>query len=194
MALKPEFWKMNNSLPLNISIRLVLLVLLGFGLNTGLNAKVRFIDLLNELKEADFVQEVEILGYADTLMLYRIPGTADTLRQDCRIRGASESFRERMKAHAGASQAICAGQWPAEGETVLMVVKDARVRLFARRQGDVYRFWDPLVLPFANSVFRLSEKDQVLPLPDCQSTSSRLETAQMCPDGCLFPIVRIRKK
>ena len=57
------------------------------------SAKLIVIDIRQTLAEATVIRSVVVIGYKDSMMLYRLENSKDTLRVLCKTRSFSEPFR-----------------------------------------------------------------------------------------------------
>jgi len=141
-----------------------------------------------ELEKAAMIRTVIVYGYTDTTMLYGKPGTHDTF-----------SVRSRTRVDFSKTDTIgilsktMAGKWPMKDQQVLLVADSLnKVALLAVKVKEVYRFWDPNSIPFANSIIIFEKKKGFHPLPLCHNISHiRLDN---CDDGCLVEVSVVKEK
>jgi hypothetical protein len=169
-------------------MKIILLTLLAV---LPLSTKTTIIYIENTMEKATTRQLITVYGYKDDMMLYGISTSKDTLKTSCIFRDDSEKNRIYLVEHKAIKPTDLAGKWPDAGEKVLFI-EEERTVLFAKIQGDIYRFWDPKSSPFANSVFSMEAGSAYVPLEECLADKN--ETYNMCTDGCLAPKEYINKK
>lgn len=137
-------------------------------------------------KSVSYVKEIKVLEYVgDTVMVYCDLKTNDTLRLECKWKKYSESSIRIIKEN-NPDYSSWEGTFPKRGEVVTMLwYKNGRNRvLFARKEKENLRFWDPLSIPFANSVFYISKNSSFKLTAICKSERLQ-EDGFYCSDGFL---------
>ncbi|AFM04743.1 hypothetical protein Fleli_2371 [Bernardetia litoralis DSM 6794] len=131
--------------------------------------------------------DIKVIGYiGDSIMTYVNINNQDTLNLDCKLKNYSESSIKIMKEN-NPNYNSWEGTFPKIGETVTMINYEYggnRV-LFARKEKGNYRFWDPMSIPFANSVFFVAKEGTYKPTELCKN-DYQTETEFHCSDGFLI--------
>ncbi len=150
-------------------------------------AKVRLIHIDQSLNRAKSIKKIFIIGYNDSMMLYKLLNSNDTLRIYCQTKKESESFREILMVRKLITKTDLTGKWPNIGQQVLIVVDSINeVSLFAIKSGNNYRFWDPSSTPYSNSVFIIPKEKPYKPLEICTDWDpDKNDNYWRCTDGCL---------
>jgi hypothetical protein len=163
------------------------------------SAKVRVINVKKTLQEAKTIKTIIIIGYKESLLLYRFVNSEDTLSISCDTKRISEPFRLTLIEKNVILSTDLSGKWPDIGQEVLIVINsNNRVSLFAIKKGDDYRFWDPNSIPFANSVFLIPMERPYKPLDNCVDWGQLLrlnkdDSFWRCTDGCLVIAFDLKK-
>lgn len=133
------------------------------------------------------IEEIKIIGYTgDSIMTYTNLGNQDTFNLNCNWKKYSESSFKTMKKN-DPNYDSWEGTFPKEGESVIMLSYEyggSRI-LFARKNSEKYRFWDPKSIPFANSVFFTTTESKYQPTKVCKDQYQE-ETELHCSDGFLI--------
>ncbi len=133
------------------------------------------------------ITEIKVIGYVgDTIMNYIDIESQDTLKLDCKWKKYSESSIKIMKENDSTYNSL-EGTFPEVGETLLMLTYEygGNRILFARKEKEYYRFWDPKSIPFANSVFFVAKHRIYKPTELCKD-SYQTKTEFHCSDGFLI--------
>lgn len=152
-----------------------------------LHAKSIFIpvdSIFNHIKE---ITEIKVVGYTgDSVMNYIDIKSQDTLKLNCKWKKYSESSIKIIKENNPTYNSL-EGTFPEVGEILLMLNYEyGRNRiLFARKEKEQYRFWDPNSIPFANSVFFIAQNDIFKPTELCKE-NDQAKTQFHCSDGFLI--------
>ena len=164
-------------------------------------AKPRTVFLDKELKEAIYFDYVEVIDYTDTSLLFREVEGHDGFYSPAWLRTQNFTLNARhqavvlsAKTHSGQGfnkgfDKFTTGYWPQKGEKVLIVInKENRVSLFARKIADKYRFWSPFV---TGSIALFYYKAPALKLKDHHGLSDNSGDYRSCWDGCLLPVKKL---
>lgn len=116
-------------------------------------------------------------------MVYENTKTQTKHELDCRNKKYSEEFCLVMKEREPDYDCL-EGTYPEVGETLIMVEHNyaGNRLLFAREVGEYYRFWDPGSIPFANTVYYITENGPGEPTRYCLEHASD-EKDIGCSDG-----------
>ena len=175
--------------------QLVLILTMALLTTLTIKANTRMIDIKETLDKAKTIKSIVIYGYLDSIMYYGYLNRTDTLGIDCKIRAVSESSRLALISKRAMKQTDLAGKWPEVGDTVLIVIStDDRATLFANRNRNRYRFWDPNSTLSSNSVFSIIKQRPFIPLPDCKEHGTDDSNLWICRDGCLALMYDIKEK
>ncbi len=157
------------------------------------DAKLIMVRVKQILDEATAIRMVRIYGYKDSVMLYGYLNSKDTLTVDCKRKEDAEYYWKFMTEHKHMAPGCLAGKWPEAQEKVLMVLKQGKVKLFAKVKGDDYRFWDPNCVFGANSVFEFPKEPPFKPLLGCDNMIVGTG-AWVCSDGCLVTAAALKER
>lgn len=149
-----------------------------------LNSKAIQLPVTEVLKSITSIQEIKVLSFkGDSIMVYENTKTKATLEMDCRDKKYSEELWTVMS-ERDSSYGSWEGTYPKVGETVIMVEHNyAGDRLlFARVEDEHYRFWDPNSIPFANTVYYISENSICKPTRHCLKYAQEEQNIG-CSDG-----------
>ena len=175
--------------------QLVLILTLALFTTLAIKANTRMIDIKETLDEAKTIRNIIIYRYSDLIMYYGYLNEIDTLEIDCKIRAISESSRLDLISKVAMKQTDLAGKWPEIGDTVLIVIStDDRATLFATKNRNRYRFWDPNSTPWSNSAFSIIKQRPFIPLSDCKDHGTDESNRWICRDGCLALTFDIKEK
>jgi hypothetical protein len=131
--------------------------------------------------------EIKVIGYdGDSIMNYIDIESQDTLILDCKWKKYSEPSIKVQKDNDSKYTSL-EGTFPEVGETLFMLtyIYGKNRTLFARKENEQYRFWDPKSIPFANSVFLVSTKGIYKPTELCMYDYPT-KTEIHCSDGFLI--------
>lgn len=168
---------------------LALTILLILSLNSW--AKPRTIDFDKELKEAEIIRYGTVINYSDSTLKLLHLSTNDTLIFNCKGKPTADMIRQGSLEINPTSQEL-AGYWPRQNESVLIIGdKDMNIRLFAKKEKENYRFWDPN-MDLLGSWFHFSHPE--LPAKICTETYGDSYYSTDCFDGCYYPINLINEK
>lgn len=140
------------------------------------------------------ISEITVVGYVgDTIMRYIDNKSQDTLKLDCKWKKYSLSSIKIIKEN-GSTYNSLEGTFPEVGETIIMLTYQygGNRILFARKQNQHYRFWDPKSIPFANSVFFVSKNGLYKPTKLCID-NTKTSTKFYCSDGFLMQERELKK-
>lgn len=153
----------------------------------------RFVNLDKELLNAVYVDYVKITGYKDGTILFT---PIDGYEGYCSNKWMNDDKKifhpfDKDKNFAAKGSYYKPGHefmtetWPLKGDSVLIVIDtSARVSLFAKKQGDQYRFWSPRSTGSV-AVFTFNPPTtKIPPLYEGQFD----DKPGKCWDGCLLPI------
>lgn len=133
------------------------------------------------------ISQIKIIGYpGDTIMTYVDIEKQDTMELNCKWKFYSESSIKMMK-DKNPSYNSLEGSFPMIGDTIILLqyAYYGNGILFARKEAKDYRFWDPSSIPFANSVFIISNKGFYKTTQHCKGINPA-ETSIYCSDGFLI--------
>lgn len=133
--------------------------------------KPRFVDMEEELQNADFVGEVLVRSYGEKYMYYSRLATPTVI---------DSTVSNHVIAYANYTDGDLTNTWPNANDVVLMVASEY-VSLFAEVQKDDYRFWSPY---FTGSVAMFSFKAPFRKLPT--EDEDTWGDKKGCWDGCLL--------
>ncbi len=174
---------------------IIIILALVFTTSLTVSAKLTIIYIDQALKEAKAIRSIIIIGYTDSLMLYRLKNSKDTLKINCQVKDFSEPSRLLLIEKHVINENDLAGKWPKVGANVLLVINSRnRVSLFATLEGLNYRFWDPNSIPFANSIFYILKESHSLPLSTCQQEDITHAKYWVCTDGCILSSLYIKER
>lgn len=130
------------------------------------------------------IQEIKVVDFVgDTVMRYMDLKTMDTLKLDCPFKPFSQATISIIK-QRDTSYSSMEGTYPKIGEVITMITYryGGKRTVFAKRQGNFYRFWNPFSIPFANTVYFISKIDTYIPTDYCLKNSTHHEQFY-CSDG-----------
>jgi len=172
----------------------------------SLFGKSRVVDIVNELKYAQFIGIVEIQEY--------YVSKNDSIISELGINYANMIQKLRLKTIVGDSifysttsksemlipnyslidyqeRETYTGYWPNKGDTVLVVIDSLNnISVFGIKIDDYYRIWSPY-LTGSTATFRIKEPIKPLSLDDANCYN--LPLGKSCWDGCLLHIEAIRQ-
>lgn len=140
------------------------------------------------------ISEIKVLGYVnDSIMTYVDFRKQDTLKLNCKWKRYSESSIKIIKEN-DPNYNSWEGTFPKTGEIVTMLTYkyDHNRILFARKDENFYRFWDPFSIPFANSVFFIPKEGIYKPTELCKE-NYQTDTEFHCSDGFLIEASKFEK-
>ncbi|PIY12170.1 MAG: hypothetical protein COZ18_02695 [Flexibacter sp. CG_4_10_14_3_um_filter_32_15] len=145
-------------------------------------------NIQKELREAQNIVEGKILNYntKDTKVIYQniTTGKIDTAIAIGHI--LSKPTFELDQNTISTNRSILSGCVPMVGEEVLIVINDSnKVRLFAYKKDEYYRFWTPQA---ATSLSLFSIELPTLPI---FPNDDYYNKGGVCFDGCLYPLNKI---
>lgn len=150
-------------------------------------AKAILIPVEEVFKSLTNIEEIRVIGYlGDTVMTYTNLSSQDTFQLYCNWKEYSESSLKIIKDNHP-NYNSWEGTFPEIGERILLLNYEyggSRI-LFAKKENENYRFWDPKSIPFANSVFFISKKSKYQPTDICKDHYKK-ETEFHCSDGFLI--------
>ena len=119
-------------------------------------------------------------------MYYLDIESQDTLQLDCKWKKYSEEGIRMIKERDTTYQSL-EGTFPEVGETLFILFYEYGRNgcLFARKESQYYRFWDPNSIPFANSVFFVAKDGIYQPTEWCRK-EYETQTEFHCSDGFLM--------
>jgi hypothetical protein len=150
--------------------------------------KFRFIYIQKELDKAKIITVVSVNKYTDSSMLCYAMNDTFNLKYSPRpvsilLPAMENTLNEEVL------EKKLAGQWPAIGQKVLLVIDSSdRIKLFAVQIKDQYRFWDPNSVPFSNSIFFYPKNSAYRSLNVCLQFIDEKSDYLTCEDGCLVDI------
>jgi hypothetical protein len=133
------------------------------------------------------ISEIKVIGYVgDSIMKYIDNESQDTLKLNCKWKKYSESSIRIIKDNDSTYNSL-EGTFPEVGETLLILTYEygGNRILFARKENDHYRFWDPKSIPFANSVFFVAKNGIYKPTELCEE-DYQTKNEFHCSDGFLI--------
>jgi hypothetical protein len=172
-----------------MNLRSYIIALLGLTIisHSQLSAKTIPIPVDSIFNHITDISEIKVIGYVgDSIMNYIDIESQDTLKLDCKWKKYSESSIKIIKKNDSTYNSL-EGTFPEVGETLLMLTYKyggSRI-LFARKEKEHYRFWDPKSIPFANSVFFVAKNGVYKPTELCKD-DYQTETEFNCSDGFLI--------
>lgn len=140
--------------------------------------------IFNHIKS---LSEIKVIGYVgDTLMNYIDIESQDTFQLDCKWKKYSEAETRIIKENDSTYHSL-EGTFPEVGETLFILFYEygRNECLFARKENQNFRFWDPNSIPFANSVFFVAKEGIYKPTEWCK-TEYQTQTEFYCSDGFLI--------
>ena len=181
---------------------LILMVLISSLICTSMiaDAKNHSVFIHGILESALFIGHVEIVGYNDSMMTYKIIKTGDTVSRYCG--SLPEWDKERIdlnqrRAEKGLDSTYMTGYWPKRGENVLLVLDSINnISLFAHLVHDKYRFWCPRPAGRLGFLCRFLyvRPGQGLEKKDESKATNRKSNYYSCTDGCLLPKSMVLKR
>ncbi|MFM9984415.1 MAG: hypothetical protein ACKVOK_04235 [Flavobacteriales bacterium] len=131
--------------------------------------------------------EIKVIGYdGDSIMNYIDSESQDTIQLDCKWKKFSESSIKTPKDN-DSKYTYLKGTFPEVGETLFMLTYEYKRNgiLFARKENEQYRFWDPKSIPFAESVYLMLKTGIYKPTELCKE-GLHTKKAFYCSDGFLI--------
>ena len=174
----------------------ILWIVLGLGLTARLVAAGSLgVDLQKELHAARVVTLARIVAYdQDGLRFQPIPEPAAALSARCSTDPTWSPARFIRDPWPGDDTSGLTAEWPPVGAEVLVVVDaDGIVSLFARRIGDDYRFWSPMM---TGSFALFACRPPARPLPGNEIPREQVgaDVAPASWDGCLMPVASVASR
>jgi hypothetical protein len=173
-----------------MNVRIYIIAFFGLTIisHTQLSAKTIPIPVDSIFNHITGISKIKVIGYvSDLIMNYIDIESQDTLKLDCKWKKYSESSIKIIKENNSTYNSL-EGTFPEVGETLLMLTYKylgSRI-LFARKEKEHYRFWDPKSIPFANSVFFLGAKNGIYKPTELCKYDYQKETEFHCSDGFLI--------
>lgn len=166
-------------------------ILLTLGLTISLFsqsfAKTFLIPVEEVFESIIHIEEITVTGYiGDSIMTYIDIESQDTLKLDCKWKKYNDSSIKLLNEN-DPNYNSWEGTFPEEGETITMLTYEYggnRV-LFARKENGHLRFWNPVSIPFANTVFLIAKKGIYVPTELCLE-DYQTKTEFYCSDGFLI--------
>jgi hypothetical protein len=159
----------------------------------SVDPKLRMIDVQKAINE-ESMRIVIVDRYSNKLMFYHFPDRRGIDSITSFYKNRAEQFTADLIQKNGMTASEYSGSWPVKGDTVLLMIKNESVYLFAKKMGDKYRFWDPNSVPFANSVFSFPDRPPFFPTSECTYFTQSSDSFRICPDGCLVSDTAIHER
>lgn len=133
------------------------------------------------------LSEIKVISYdGDSIMNYIDIESQDTLKLDCKWKKFSEPAIKTPKDN-DSNYTYLKGTFPEVGEILFMLTYEY-IRngiLFARKENELYRFWDPKSIPFAESVYLMVKTGIYKPTELCKE-ALQTKTEFYCSDGFII--------
>lgn len=166
----------------------IIFLLFLFGLCSLSFAKPITIDFDKELREAKSITYVQVLSYTKNRMHVKHIATGKKMKFDSKEKKGAEDMRSNMQAKYPSPDQM-QWYWPKVGECVLLLCDASnRIKLMAIREGDNYKFWDP-IMRISGSAFYFSP-----PAKPTNFCNNLYPNANRCFDGCLYPVGLIEER
>lgn len=150
-------------------------------------SSTRSVDIEKTIQNAESIENILVLGYTDSTMLYYSQSNQDTLSVNCPRRKMSKTTRISLINAGKRDASLLAGYWPNIGEEILLIINsDNTLELCARQIGGNYRFWDPQSTPYIETFFSVHENSNFKILDSCKGAEVNYRGYFICRDGCLI--------